>query len=305
MTGPPRNLRARLHAPDPLIAVELRPPRRDLAALSALEAWIDVYQSVRRLAGLDTVVFLTDSAVGTDEEENLAHLERNLGREAQRDRVVPFLTLKHSLEYCRRFAARAHHARFPGLVVLGGDKHDGVPRCLPHAWQLRERLRREFPGLLLGGWANPYRDAAEQVGYLADHAESLDFVLTQIVSHHDIGPLRAFLDEAARRGLDVPVLVGVFFYRSARAATLDRLARFIPVPKDALAKEFAAGARAEEIAARTLRAALEAGATRFYVSNLPVARAPGCLSRIAAAAGLPAPAPLAPPGRASYERRRR
>ncbi len=37
-------------------------------------------------------------------------------------------------------------------------------------------------------------------------------------------------------------LFGVFYYRSANPRTLDMLSQFLPVPADALAAEFAAGA---------------------------------------------------------------
>ena len=69
-----------------------------------------------------TFVFLTDSAVGAQEEDNLRHLVTNLGQDVPRDRIVPFLTAKHSLEYCLSYADRAHQSGFPALVVLGGDK---------------------------------------------------------------------------------------------------------------------------------------------------------------------------------------
>jgi hypothetical protein len=57
-------------------------------------------------------VFLTDSAVGAREENNLRHLVANLGDDVARDRVVPFLTAKHSLEYCLAYADRARQHGF-------------------------------------------------------------------------------------------------------------------------------------------------------------------------------------------------
>ena len=293
MIGPsapstPGGLRFRLRQPRPLLAVELRPPRRDLAGDRAVDAWIDVHEAVRRLSRADTVIFLTDDAVGTGEEESVTHLVRNLGPDARRERIVPFLTLKHPLEYCLRFAHRAAEEGFPGLVVLGGDTSVGPPRCLPRSWQLREKIRTARPGLLLGGWVNPFRDPVEMVSLLLDHAEGLDFVLTQVVSHHDPAPLEAFLGEASRRGLDLPVFAGVFFWRSARRKTLDALARFLPVPREGLAREFGEeGVAPEEVAARTLRWLAGLGLSRFYVSNLPTDRAAGLLDRVAALAGLP------------------
>ncbi|RMF75726.1 MAG: hypothetical protein D6738_03015 [Acidobacteria bacterium] len=279
-------LRRRLAVDLPLTAVELRPPRRDLAGDRAMDAWIDVYHAVRGFARRDTVVFLTDNAIGTGEEENVAHLVKNLGPDAPRGRIVPFLTLKHSLDYCLRFAARVQAERFPALVVLGGDAHDGVPRCLPRAWMLRERLRSACPGLLLGGWANPYRDPREQVGFLVEHADSLDFVLTQVVSHHDPGPVERFLAEVDRQRLRAPLLFGVFHYRSARRRTLETLARFIPVPRAEIERDFAErGLTAEQITARTVRWLAGLGVRRVYVSNLETGRAPERLARIATAAG--------------------
>lgn len=286
---PPLRLKDRLADPRPLVAIELRPPRRDLDGIHAMEAWIDAYHSVQRLSTADTVVFLTDNAIGSSEEENLGHLVRNLGPAARRERVVPFLTLKHPLDYCRRYATRARREHFPALVVLGGDTHDEIPRCLPHSWQLRERLRAEQPGLLLGGWANPYRDAAEQVALLLDQAAGIDFLLTQIVSHHDLAPVAAFTEEADRRGLALPVFVGVFFYRSAKRRTLDELSRFIPVPIDGILADFhERRMTAEDVAAATISSLAELGVTRFYLSNLETGRAPTRLASITRRAGLDA-----------------
>src|SRR5262249_20405998 len=139
--GRVRRLKDRLADASPLLAVELRPPRKDLEGVRAMEAWIDVYHAVRALSASDTLVFLTDNAVGAAEEENLNHLVTNLGEDAVRERIVPFLTLKHPLDYCRWYAGRARTAGFPGLVVLGGDAQDGIPRCLPHAFELRAIFR--------------------------------------------------------------------------------------------------------------------------------------------------------------------
>ena len=78
-----------------------------------------------------TFVFLTDSAVGTREEHNLRHLVSNLGTTVSRDHVVPFLTTKHPLKFCLSYAERAWQEGFPSLVVLGGDRTVGPPRCGP------------------------------------------------------------------------------------------------------------------------------------------------------------------------------
>ncbi len=292
MTSPstrPR-LKDRLIDPTPLLAVELRPPRRSLSGDQAMDAWIDVYHAVQRLSKSDTVVFLTDNAVGTGEEENLNHLIQNLGPDAVRERMVPFLTLKHSLDYCRRYAERARREQFPGLVVLGGDAHDGIARCLDHAWQLREIVRQAHPSLVLGGWVNPHRDAERQVGYLLEHRDSLDYALTQVVSHHDLGGLDLFLNQAVKQGLSLPLIAGVFYYRSARPRTLQTLAQFIPVPAAALTADFAErGLTPAQIAAATVRALADRGIGRVYLSNLDTSLAPQQLSQIATLAGLPDP----------------
>src|SRR6266511_2641020 len=91
-----------------VIAAELRPPRAELATTEGMDAWIDTYHAVRRLTRQGTFVFLTDSAVGSSEEDNLRHLVTNLGHDVPRERIVPFLTAKHSMEYCLSYAERAH-----------------------------------------------------------------------------------------------------------------------------------------------------------------------------------------------------
>src|SRR5919109_2964198 len=123
-----------------VFAAELRPPRAELAAAAGMDAWIDTYHAVRRLTRQGTFVFLTDSAVGTEEEDNLRHLITNLGTDVPRERIVPFLTSKHPLEYCLSYAERARQSGFPALVVLGGDKRIGPPRSVEHAWQLRHMI---------------------------------------------------------------------------------------------------------------------------------------------------------------------
>ena len=245
-----------------------------------MDAWIDTYHAVRRLTRDETFVFLTDSAVGQQEEDNLRHLSANLGTQAPRDRVVPFLTSKHTLAHCLGYADRARELGFEALVVLGGDRQVGVPRCVEHSWELRALIRARQPDLLLGGWANPARDSAAQVGYLLASNATADFFLTQIVSHHDPAPVARFLEEGRRRGLQLPGLFGVFYYRSANPRTLAVLGRFFDVPAEALTREFASGATAEEVCARTIRALLDLDARHVYVSNLPVGRAARILSAI-------------------------
>src|SRR5881409_1051056 len=134
-----------------VFAAELRPPRAELAAAEGMDAWIDTYHAVQKLTRAGTFVFLTDSAVGEAEEDNLRHLITNLGRDVPRDRIVPFVTSKHSLYYVYSYAERARQHGFPALVVLGGDKTIGTPRCVEHAWKLRQLLRQHDHTIALGG----------------------------------------------------------------------------------------------------------------------------------------------------------
>ena len=263
-----------------VIAAELRPPRAELEAAASRDAWIDTYHAVRSLARDGTFVFLTDSAVGSREEDNLRHLVINLGTDVPRSGVVPFLTCKHPLEFCFAYADRAHHHGFEALVVLGGDKSLGPPRSVDHAWQLREEIRQRVPNLALGGWANPHADATAQVGHLLDEHVHAEFYLTQIVSHHSRGKVERFLQEGQRRGLSLPGLFGVFYYRSANPKTLAALEGFLPVPIEELTREFAEGATADEICARSIRTLSDAGVRHFYISNLPLGRAALTLHRI-------------------------
>jgi hypothetical protein len=204
----------------------------------------------------------------------------NLGSETPHSHVVPFLTAKHTLDYCLRYADRAHQHGFSSLVVLGGDTRVGVPRCLEHAWQLRQAIRARQPDLTLGGWANPHADPVRQVEYLLEREVNAEYFLTQVVSHHDLPAVSRFLDEAARRGLGLPGMFGVFYYRSANPRTLETLRAFLPVPAAGLGAEFAGGATAEAICARTVRSLVSAGVRHIYISNLPLTRTEQTLRRI-------------------------
>jgi Methylenetetrahydrofolate reductase len=283
---PTPDLLTALRSGTSVFAAELRPPRAELATTEGMDAWIDTYHAVRRLTAEGTYVFLTDSAVGADEEDNLRHLVTNLGTDVPRERIVPFLTTKHTREFCEAYADRARQSGFPALVVLGGDKSVGTPRCLEHAWELRKLIRERDHALSLGGWANPHADADRQVDFLTAAEFHAEFFLTQVVSHHQIQAVSRFIDTAHRRRLTLPGVFGVFFYRSANPRTLAALNSFLPVPAEGLTREFGAGATSEEVCARSLRALLDAGARHFYISNLPIGRAQSVLASILQQAGL-------------------
>lgn len=275
----------RLRSSAPLVAVELRPPRNDLSRSQSIDAWIDLHQAIHELNQDDTAIFLTDSAVGSAEEESLHHVAVNLSGEVQRSRIVPFLSCKHSLEYCRLFASQSVSIGVEALVVLGGDTSVGPPRCVEHAYELREVIRQQVPSLVLGGWANPHREPARQVDYLLDPSFSADFYLTQVVSHHNLRAVERFLRELRERKVPYPALFGVFFYRSANPKTLKMLSEFMPVPAKEITREFEAGASAEEICARSIRALRSVGVNHVYVSNLDLDTTRQRRARLAEAVG--------------------
>ncbi len=258
----------RLRESRPLVAVELRPPRSGMSYAESVDAWIDMYHSLRRLARLDTLVFLTDNAIGQSEEENLSHLTANLAGELAPAQIVPFLTAKHPLEYIQLYAARAASHGFEALTVVGGDQSAGPRRAFPHAYELRRWIRDRMPSLNLGGWVNPLRDPVRQVDFLLDPAFEAEYFLSQIVSHHHLDQVEAFLAEARRRGVTYPGVFGVFLYRSANPRTLEQLGRFFPVPAEGITRDFEAGLSPEEVCARTIRELREVGVEKVYVSNL-------------------------------------
>jgi hypothetical protein len=233
-----------------------------------MSAWIDLHHTLGRLTREGLFVFLTDNAVGAAEEENLAHVGGNVAEDSDIRRIVPILTTKHSLDYCLMFASRAASQGFDTLTVLGGDESVGPPRCVPRAKELRSMVHDREPGLSLGGWINPLKDAPRQVGFASAADARMDFALAQIVSHHALGQVETFLEARDKAGLRLPVVFGVFFYRSANPSTLGMLDGFFPVPAEEISREFGAGDHAEEICARTIRELRRVGAEKIYVSNL-------------------------------------
>lgn len=258
----------RLREPGPLVTVELRPPASDLDGVEGMNAWIDLHHTLRRLTEEDRFVFLTDNAVGAAEEESLAHVGSNVSDGGDLRRIVPILTCKHTLDYCLLFASRAASQGFDAMTVLGGDRDVGPPRCVPHAQDLRARLRERLPLMALGGWVNPHKDPETQLGYLAGPESHADFALTQIVSHHSLDRVEALLEARERLGIPHPLVFGVFFYRSANPDTLAVLDRFFPVPTEPLARELQGGDSPEAVCARTVRRLREVGADKVYLSNL-------------------------------------
>lgn len=233
-----------------------------------MEAWIGLYHRIRSLLREGYYLLLTDNAVGQAQEENLAHLQANLADEVDAGRVVPILTAKHSLDYCLLYAERAWSQGIRALVVLGGDRTIGPPRCVAHSYELRQRIRERIPGMALGGWVNPHKDPRQQAAFVADPDFCADFWLGQVVSHHSADRAEALLKAFAEAGISIPGLFGVFFYRSARPQTLERLGSFFPVPVEELTREFRQGLGPEDICRRSVEALRRAGARHLYFSNL-------------------------------------
>src|SRR5215468_9518138 len=262
-----------------LINVEMCPPRMDLPMEQSVEAWIDSNHLMRKITALRRFVFMTDGAIGRREEPNLRHVTINLGPEADRSRIVPILTTKHSLEYCLEFAQRCYTLGFTSLVVLGGDKSDETPRCVEHAYELRRLIRKSVPGLTLGGWASPH-GGPRQVEFMLHPEYSADFYLAQIVSHYQRSTIDEFVGETQRLGVKIPGIFGVFYYRTANAKTFRLLSNYLPVPIAELERDFAANVHPEEICARSVHALLQRGVRNVYISNLPLATAVPTFSRI-------------------------
>ncbi|MCG8470010.1 MAG: hypothetical protein MJB57_17680 [Gemmatimonadetes bacterium] len=269
----------RLRSETPSVGVELRPPRADLARGSAMDTWIDLSHSIRRVVARDAFLMLTDNAVGQREEENLQHLTTNVVGEVDPWRVIPFLTTKHPLDYCLRYGDRARLRGLDALTVVGGDP-GGAPRCVPHAYELRRLLRERVPDMALGGWVNPHRPTDEQIRFVSDDGFEADYYLTQVISHHDIGRAEAWLRALDDAGIDLPGAFGIFYYRNGRREALERLSRFFPVPVDAVARAFESGVDPIEHCGRTIRALRDVGARHVYVCNLGAAGAGSSFPRI-------------------------
>ena len=92
-------------------------------------------------------------------------------------------------------------------------------------------LRERDHTLALGGWANPHADAERQVDFLVADQRARGVLPDPGRQPSSRGRRsRASSAAAERRGLTMPGLFGVFYYRSANPRTLDALKGFLPVP---------------------------------------------------------------------------
>ena len=265
----------------PLLNVEWCPPQMDLSLEQSLEAWIDNNHFIRKVTSLQRFIFMTDGSMGRREEQNLRHVITNLGSDADHSMIVPILTAKHPSDYCIDFSEKAYALGFRSLVVIGGDRFDSVPRCVEHAYELRKMIREHVPDLILGGWANPHGGTRE-VEFMADVDYCADFYLSQVTSHHDAEIVDNFLDECDDRGVQIPGVFGVFYYRSANPRTLHALGKYFPVPIKELKADFSGGRKPEDICAQTIHDLLRSGMKNIYLSNLPTTDIGGRLARIEA-----------------------
>ena len=179
----------RLRNEPSVIAAELRPPRAELETRASMDAWIDTYHAVRSLTREGTPVFLTDSAVGLKEEDNLRHLVSNLGSDgaAVRDRAVP------DLQASDRVLHRLRRSRGAAGIPGAGGARRRQERRAAALRRARVGAARGDPPRTSRSWrsaAGPTRTRAssDQVGHLLDEHATAEFYLTQIVSHHSARP---------------------------------------------------------------------------------------------------------------------
>ena len=100
-----------LRAGGSVFGAELRPPRAELATHEGMDAWIDTYHAVRRLTRQGTFVFLTDSAVGSQEEDNLRHLAKD-PNEPNLEHVHTVVRTPNGNDYGKDLR-RQHYAKHP------------------------------------------------------------------------------------------------------------------------------------------------------------------------------------------------
>ena len=90
------------------------------------------------------------------------------------------------------------------------------------------------------------------------------------------------MEEGERRGLSLPGLFGVFYYRTANPKTFAMLSKFIPLPVEELKHDFEAKVHPDEICARSVHALLQRGVKNVYISNLPMSTATQTFGRVEA-----------------------
>ena len=260
----------------PCVTVELRPPRAELESAEGIDAWIDTYHAIRSLARQHIARHDHRQRRRRAGREQPAASRRQSRRAEWRSaHVVPFLTCKHSLEFCLGYADQATHHGFSSLVVLGGDKH-ARPAALrrPRVAAARSRFARGIPQLELGGWANPNARPRSSRSTSCSIAEAnADFYLTQIVSHHQArARSRVSRRGAPPRRHDAGGLRRVLLSQRQPADAGGAAAVPAGAGRGADAPSSPPARRPIDVCARTIRTLLDLGARHFYISNLPLRR---------------------------------
>ena len=93
-----------------------------------------------------------------------------------------------------------------------------------------------------------------------------------------------FVTAVRERELNIPIVFGVFFYRSANPKTLQTLSDFFPVPAEGLTRDFER-LTAQEVLQRTITELRNVGVDHVYVSNFTPATAPKQYRRLMTALG--------------------
>ena len=208
----------------------------------SVDAWIDMYHSIRRLARQDTLIFLTDNAVGQAEEENLAHLTANLAGELEPARIVPFLTAKHS--------HRVHPAlRRAGRVARLRGAHrrrrrscpPARPAAFPHAYQLRQWIRRRVPSLDLGGWVNPLRIRSSRWTSCSTPSSRRSSISPRSSPTIPSAQSSAFWRRLGAAEYPIRACSASSSIGAPTRARCEQLGDFLPVPAEGITRDFEAG----------------------------------------------------------------
>ena len=257
-----------------------------------MDAWIDTYHAVRRLTR-QRHVRVSDRQrrrlAGRGQPPAPRHESRR--PMSSRERIVPFLTSKHTLEL---LPARTRNVRgstgFRRSSCSAATRRVGPPRCVEHAWELREAIRERQPDLRLGGWANPHADAGAQVDFLLDeHAHRGVLPDADRVAPRSRRRSRRFVGEASDAACRAARAVRRLLLPQREPAD----ARGTPrVPAGAgrrAARGVRAPARRRTKSARAQCArCCDLGVRRFYISNLPLDTPQRTLGQILERAGVTA-----------------
>ena len=186
-------------------------------------------------------VFLTDSAVGSKEEDNLRHLVINLGSDVPRSKVVPFLTCKHTMDYCLAYADRAQQHGFSHSSSSAATRTSGIR----DAWSMRGSCVRPSGAISLAAPRRLGESACRRVTQVespAGRPRTAEFYLTQIVSHHSRPEVEALLERSGAPRPDDSRHVRRVLLSVGEPEDTQALRGFLPVPAEELTAEFGDGA---------------------------------------------------------------